>query len=161
MRRFQLRLPRRQLHMHSRKNQCRAQLCNVLHRHGLRYLQAEKRRIISFQKIHRKVYFLFLSNFFSLREKVAKRGKNPCRIYRLCQCRSEAERVRLSPRVMFAHTSRTFGGTARRTTASPIFYGLQNRFTAPWFRVNFVRYEQNFNSGRSMMFCFSAELTKR
>ena len=34
-------------------------------------------------------------------------------------------------------------------------------FNAPWFRVNFVRYEQNFNSGRRMMFCFSLELTKR
>ena len=32
--------------------------------------------------------------------------------------------------------------------------------TAPWFRVNFVRYEQNFNSGRRTMFSFSLELTK-
>ena len=60
LRRFQLRLPRRQLHLHSRKDQRRPQLRYLLHRHGLRNVQAEERRIIPFQKIHRKVYFLFL-----------------------------------------------------------------------------------------------------
>ena len=34
-------------------------------------------------------------------------------------------------------------------------------FTAPWFRVNFARFEQNFNSGRRTMFCYPFELTKR
>ena len=58
MRRFQLRLSRRQLHLHGRNNQRRTQLRNILHRHGLRYIQTEERGITP-QKIHRKVYFLF------------------------------------------------------------------------------------------------------
>ena len=36
-----------------------------------------------------------------------------------------------------------------------------NRENAPWFRVNFVRYEQNFHSGRRKKFWREAEVTKR
>jgi hypothetical protein len=68
-----------------------------------------------------------LTLFFFLKEKEAKRIKNPCRIYRLYQCRLKPKMARLSPLVMFAHTSQTFGGTARRRNASQARYGLQTR----------------------------------
>ena len=32
---------------------------------------------------------------------------------------------------------------------------------SPWFRVNFVRYEQNFSSGRRKKFCFIVEVNRR
>ena len=74
--------------------------------------------------------------------------------------RIKADKSRLSPLVMFAHTSQTFGGTARRGIALQTSLGLQtrlcansfymgehpfaeskksaNRKNAPWFRVNFA-----------------------
>ena len=91
---------------------------------------------------------------------------------------------RASPRSWcLLRSSQTFGGTARRDNASRNFRGLQTRYrreqllimgmyhfaeseksvnrkNAPWFRVNFVRYEQNFNSGRRKKFLFISELTK-
>jgi len=62
MRRFQLRLPRRQLHLHGRKDQRRSQLRYVLHRHSLRNVQTEERRITYFSKnTPQGVFFVLIS----------------------------------------------------------------------------------------------------
>ena len=44
--------------------------------------------------------------FFFLKEKEAKRIKNPCRIYRLCQCKPKHEGARLSPLVILPRYAR-------------------------------------------------------
>ena len=60
--------------------------------------------LLRFQKkLERKpAAFETMVNFFSLRKKVAKKGKNPCRIYRAVSVQGVAEKRAPLPAVMFA-----------------------------------------------------------
>ena len=45
LRRFELRISRRRMSLHSGKDKCRTELCDILHRHRLRNVQAESKRL--------------------------------------------------------------------------------------------------------------------
>ena len=92
LRRFQLRLPRRQLHLHGRNDQRRSQLRNFLHRHGLRYVQTEERRITPLKNTPQGVFFIFgrkrsalskRDQLFLFERKSCKKNQKTCRFIAL------------------------------------------------------------------------------
>ena len=102
-------------------------------------------------------------HFFFLKEKVAKRTKNPCRIYRLCQF-CHILKLLAPPRVEILFVPHKIYSEPRRIFAIyrfvcrdrrprlSFYIKSANHSFASRFRRMFVRHEQTSRAGRGALF---------
>ena len=88
LRRFQLRISWRRMPLHGRKNKCRTELCDILHRHCVRNIQAESKRLNIFVKSRVFPAFLLFIECWGVCPKPGHKGlfvKSPLESQKLCK----------------------------------------------------------------------------